>query len=207
VSSFAARVLSCVALICAATPSAVAGFTGAYAGGYLANTKGQSDWSGVSRPELSPTGTSAGVLAGVMFDAGLLAAGIEADLSYTGASDTSLCADPLFSCKVDLDFAGSLRARAGTSVGPALVYGTAGVAFRGVSTTTTELIPSESSDFLLGWTMGAGAEISVLDRFRLGVEYRHSAYADASEISPSVSPGDFGLTVDEVYFRVTLPLQ
>jgi outer membrane immunogenic protein len=142
-----------------------------------------------------------------MFDAGLLAFGVEGDLTYTDASDTSLCADPLFSCAIDLDFAGSLRGRAGTSVGPALVYATAGVAFRGITTTTTELIPTENSDFLIGWTAGAGAEFSVLDRFRLGVEYRHSAYMEANQISAAVSPGDFGLTVDEVHLRLTLPLK
>lgn len=188
-------------------PSAHAGFTGAYVGAYAGQTKGTSDWSGVSRPDLTPSGASAGVLAGVMFDAGLMAVGVEADLTYTDASDTSLCADPLFSCDLDLDFAGSLRARAGTGFGPVLVYGTAGLAVRGVTTATTELIPTEESDFLIGWVAGIGAEFSVLERFRLGVEYRHSAYSEAHEISADVSPGDFGLTVDEVHVRLTLPLK
>jgi outer membrane immunogenic protein len=199
--------IAAAAALASAHVPAQAGFTGLYAGGYVAHTKGTSNWSGAARPDLSPSGKSAGILAGAMFDAGLLAVGVEGDLTYTDASDTSLCADPLFSCKVDLDFAGSLRGRAGTTLGPALLYGTAGVAFRGVSTATTELIPNESSDFLVGWTAGAGAEISAFGRFRVGLEYRHSAYGEASEISPSASPGDFDLTVDEVHFRVILPLQ
>lgn len=70
---------------------------------------------------------------------------------------------------------GSIRGRLGVEAGPALVYGTAGVAgtrLKGSDATSSDTRNS------LGLTAGAGAETMVTDNIFARAEYRYTDYQD-----------------------------
>ena len=98
---------------------------------------------------------------------------------YTGAyNDPSKTASSLFSH--ESDWYGTLRGRLGYATGNFLAYGTAGLAYGGISTDASYQVKNGntslggwdgSSDTLaLGWTAGAGLEYG-FDRWSLGLEY------------------------------------
>ncbi len=81
-----------------------------------------------------------------------------------------------------IEWAGSLRARVGFSAGRALLYGTGGVAFASVEMQASSFgspILSQS-DTTIGWTLGAGAEFALDDRWSIRSEYRYTDYGETS---------------------------
>jgi outer membrane immunogenic protein len=88
------------------------------------------------------------------------------------------------------DWMASVRARLGVAWQRVLFYGTGGVAFAGSSVNTgfvytppagaTFVLPpptgANSSQVLMGWTAGGGAEWSIDNDWSLGAEYRHSDF-------------------------------
>lgn len=155
---------------------------------------------------LSPEGPSAGFLAGYNWVSDGFVVGAEGNISFTNFSDSGECDNPLFDCTVDVNMLGSLRGRAGVAVGDALVYATGGLAFSVIQLGSNEFSAPEQSQALLGWTLGAGAEFQLGQGLRLGVEYRHSNYGDADELTPNARFRDFDLDSDEVSVRLSIPL-
>lgn len=80
----------------------------------------------------------------------------------------------------ELDWQGSIRARAGIDAGTFLPYLTAGVAFAHMNhTISIEDGPVDEGDAsFVGWTAGAGVEMAVADNISLNVEYRYSDYGE-----------------------------
>lgn len=104
-----------------------------------------------------------------------------------------------------IDYLGTVRARVGTLVSPAiLAYATAGLAYGGVSAgtfimQTNQPFPpaffssGQVSDTRLGWTAGVGAEWMFLQRWSVKAEYLHYdlgrvTYADSPLIFPVSGP-------------------
>ncbi len=112
--------------------------------------------------------------------------GIEGDIEdssihgSSGASTFPGDAGAVAAVQDKLDWFGSVRGRIGYSFGPALLYGTGGVAFGGVKETIslavsdegTSQFSSAKSQTLTGYTVGAGVEYMFYPSVSLKVEYQ-----------------------------------
>jgi outer membrane immunogenic protein len=127
--------------------------------------------------KLNGTGVLGGLQVGYNFQRGAWVFGVEGDgqgtslrgsstltgafpLNGTGLTDP---ASTVYSGSGRINWLATLRGRVGVTVGPALVYATAGAAFGGVQTATNivgpvNAYPASSGPNRSGWTAGAGAE-------------------------------------------------
>jgi outer membrane immunogenic protein len=184
---------------------AMASWTGTYVGLYAGQAQTEAELN-AALPNLSFDGATVGVLAGAMFAAGPIALGVEGDLNYIDGSSDVGCSLGSFSCEVSMDFAGSVRVRAGVPLGPVLAYATAGVAFRNITSSSEGIIPTEDDEFLTGWTAGAGAEAAILGQVRIGVEYRHYEFGAGNDLASISLPNEYDFTADEIHVRLMIPL-
>lgn len=196
-------------LLCAALlPAANAGmeWSGSYLGVYGGYVDAGSQWDATAAAgeTLTPEGGTLGVFFGMNWEQNGLLLGGEANVAFTDFGETDDCANPVFECTLDVNWLGSLRGRAGFAIDNVLLYGTGGVAWSVIQTSTDEPGNPAETQALLGWTAGAGVEIALPEGVRLGVEYRHSDYGDAGALSPSF--GGFDLDTDEVTVRLSVPL-
>jgi outer membrane immunogenic protein len=145
-------------------PAATGQWGGAYAGGAASYNFGRFNDNGFDDKALGGH-----VFGGYNVQQGQLVYGGEADLGYSGNDNVS------GGVKTEQGVNGSLRGRIGVEAGPALVYGTAGVA-----ATRIEGSDATSSDTRnsLGLTAGAGAETMVSDGIFARAEYRYTDYQD-----------------------------
>ncbi|TGQ67127.1 porin family protein, partial [Mesorhizobium sp. M8A.F.Ca.ET.207.01.1.1] len=94
--------------------------------------------------------------------------GAEADLGYNGVKGDSAG----IHAKGGLE--GSLRARLGYSVTPEiLLYGTGGLAAKNQKI-TDDVLGTNESKAMLGWTAGVGTDIKITDNVFGRVEYRNT---------------------------------
>jgi outer membrane immunogenic protein len=146
-------------------------------------------------------GALAGVQAGYNVQFGTFVAGLEADISWTNVEGDALFSAPdrfLFpgaltntAVQSDLDWLGTLRARAGVTVDRALFYVTGGAAVGEVKNTFSIAIPgapaplgpyfspkwsTRGSEW--GWTIGAGVEYALTNNISLKAEYLYYDLAD-----------------------------
>jgi outer membrane immunogenic protein len=137
---------------------------GAYVGGAAAYNFGRFNNSSFNDEAIGGQ-----LFGGYNVQQGQLVYGGEADLGYSGNDNTS------GGVNTEQGVNGSVRARLGVEAGPALVYGTAGVA-----ATRIEGSDATSSDTRnsLGLTAGAGAETMVTDSIFARAEYRYTDYQD-----------------------------
>jgi outer membrane immunogenic protein len=124
--------------------------------------------------------------AGYDFDFGNgMVLGVVGDMSWSGM-DGDICVED-GGCDGSLDdsygfaeinWIATVRARAGFSTGPALFYGTGGLAIADAEASATFIEgpadPRRSdSNTHLGWVIGAGAEYRMNENMSLGAEYLH----------------------------------
>lgn len=106
----------------------------------------------------------------------------------------------------DINWLGTVRARAGFTTGSMLIYGTGGLAVGeaegGLTFIEGGADPARSdSNTHLGWVIGAGAEFKITDNMSLGAEYLHVDLGreDYTFRGPNVDVlSDSDLTVDIV---------
>lgn len=80
---------------------------------------------------------------------------------------------------VGSDWLASIRARAGYAIDRALIFGTGGVAFTGVSANTSiGPIDLSASETYTGWTLGAGVDYAFTDNWVGRLEYRYYDFGD-----------------------------
>jgi outer membrane immunogenic protein len=140
-------------------------------------------WSWVSKSTAKPSGIAGGVQAGYNWQTRQFVLGAEADFQRSGADDRFAAwqfSNPWF---------GTLRGRAGITMGPVLLYGTLGLAYgtlraQSVPTGVTETKPA------LGWVGGAGAEIALMSNWSARVEY---LYVDLGDRPYSVTGMNHGI--------------
>jgi outer membrane immunogenic protein len=144
---------------------------------YLALAPGVPGAVGVSND-----GFIGGAQAGYNYQIGAFVIGAEADIQYSDLKSTGVVAADLAtsSVKRDLNWFGTVRARAGYAVDRLLVYGTGGLIYgetkldntitgNGIANGT--FWTGSKSDTAVGWTVGAGAEYAITNNFTAKVEY------------------------------------
>jgi outer membrane immunogenic protein len=139
------------------------------------------DGDGAEFGTIAPEGFTGGVQAGVNVQHGSMVFGIEAGLGgadYSGESEETIDGVAT-TASTSVDWYGTLGARAGVAVGPALIYGTAGLAAGGLHGTIEAIGPGDeyglletSEDAALGYTVGAGVEYKVSDQVSLVGAYQ-----------------------------------
>lgn len=143
-------------------PVATGNWGGAYAGGAANYNFGR-----FTDSKFDDRAFGGSLYGGYNVQQGQLVYGGEADVGYSGNDNST------GGVKTKQGVNGSLRGRIGVEAGPALVYGTAGVAaarLKGSDATTSDTRNA------LGWTAGAGVETMVTDTISARAEYRYSDF-------------------------------
>jgi outer membrane immunogenic protein len=161
-----------------------------WAGPYLGGTVGY-EWGEVSNNPTRPSGLAGGVEAGFNWQHGNFVYGGEADFQFSGADDTFApwqFSNPWF---------GTLRGRAGVAIGNVLVYGTAGLAYGGLTADTAANLSESHASF--GWVAGGGAEVGFTPHWSAKAEW---LYLDLADRSYSVTGTSNGLAANLVRLGV-----
>ena len=173
-----------------AHPAAGYDWTGPYAGVSAGSTWGGQHWDTNAEPDFA--GVLAGGQAGYNYQTGKFVWGIEGDAGLSNARGAKACPNQplLFSCQDDVGALGSLTGRFGYTWGRALFYTKGGWAF-GEVTAGTSLnfinIPvpgamnvAQSTSWESGWTVGAGMEYALTDRWSAKAEYMHYEFPQST---------------------------
>ncbi|HET7715817.1 MAG TPA: outer membrane protein [Bauldia sp.] len=145
-------------------PAPAFSWTGGYAGGLVGYEWGGADVK--NGPSLDPDGWMGGVFGGYNFQtSNMFVVGLEGDITLSGAEDKG------GGVKVENNWNGTIRARAGIAVNRFLIYGTGGLAVGNVKVSTGGT--SDSSTHA-GWTIGAGIEAAFSDSVIGRLEYRYT---------------------------------
>lgn len=136
---------------------------GAYVGGKLTH-----QWGKVKQgKDYDATGFGGGVYTGYNVQNGQIVYGGEVDLNYSGIDKT------YGKVNSEQGLNGSLRARIGYDLSPALVYATGGLAATNMEASDKT---SDKSKTLLGATIGAGVETKITESITARTEYRFTNY-------------------------------
>jgi outer membrane immunogenic protein len=148
--------------------------------------------------------------------------GLEADFQGTGQSSNHSFTCPAGVCTgaalpvtltQQLDFFGTVRARAGLVVTPTvLLYATGGLAYAQVDSNTTLVGANRTPNYIPGWTVGGGVEAAMGGGWSAKVEYlyldlgRVSGVSSSAIVSPSGVPliGSFNSRVTDNIVRAGL---
>ena len=161
-----------------------------WAGFYLGATLGY-EWGKVDNNPTRPTGVEGGIGAGYNWQMGQFVAGVETDISVSGASDTFApwqFSNPWF---------GTTRGRAGVVLGNVLIFGSAGLAYGSLTATTPGTLSETRSS--LGWAAGLGAEVGFMPHWSAKAEW---LYLDLSDRAFTVTGTSNGLTANLIRLGV-----
>jgi outer membrane immunogenic protein len=180
----------------------------------------------ISNAKESPSGPLGGAQLGYNWQFGRFVLGVEADADAAAVQYKAFVSAnaPNFStsqaaAKSELDYFGTLRARAGYSFGRFLVYGSGGFAFGGVRDrlsltnvngasfgNATATASGNSNETATGWTAGAGLEVALTPQWSLKTEYLHLDLGSAtlteaanSSVPGAGASGSASLTVHHEY--------
>ncbi|TPM20778.1 outer membrane protein [Mesorhizobium sp. B2-3-5] len=158
-------------------PMTAPGFdwTGYYAGLQAGYGWGQSDITGTGGGALSSPDIDGGFVGGHIaglwqFDQAVI--GAEAELNYSSIDGTAE-PEPGNVFGTDIKWFGSMNAKAGYAMDRVLVYGIGGVAFAGVDTSQAAGPAFSNTRTNVGWTVGAGVDYALTDKFVVGAQYRY----------------------------------
>lgn len=154
------------------------GFYAGVSGGYAWGSTTNSPALAGGQASNNSAGWSLGGQAGYNMDMGGFVLGGEADLQWASIGYNEPIAGGTFEAKTD--FFGTVRGRAGVTVGQVMPYATGGLAFgRGVAQESTGVITSQSANHF-GWTAGLGLEAQATANISIKAEY---LYVDLGEQS------------------------
>ncbi|HEY4143008.1 MAG TPA: outer membrane protein [Pseudolabrys sp.] len=145
---------------------------------------------------MSSGGWLGGGQLGVNWQTGALVFGLEADLQKTSQSETAcvlVCFDTAhLNLDEKLSWFGTARARLGFAQGPALFYGTGGLAFGKTELTAEKLFittvgPDTVSSTKTGWTLGAGVESALAGNWSVKAEYLYVDLGNISLTQPDIA--------------------
>ena len=174
-------------------------WSGFYAGVYAGYGSGEATATTLgSSIDIPLDGALAGVTVGVNMQDDQIVYGLEADFGWSGLTGSTECLNPFFTCTGDINWSGSVRGRLGYAFDSVLLYGTAGLAFaEGAASvdpdgaTTTGFF----SDALIGWTVGAGAEVALSSDISLKAEYAYTDYGTLTAEAGTIATADTTLDV------------
>ncbi len=144
-------------------------WTGFYAGGAV----GYGFFDAKDRPPMGnggpdPDGVMGTAFAGANFQTGQFLLGVEADISGGDLKESRDWLTPL-----EINYVGTLRGRAGFSMGDMLLYATGGFAYSRM--TATHSIPVVSArEVYVGWTVGGGIDLNAGEKWFLRAEYLYT---------------------------------
>jgi outer membrane immunogenic protein len=157
-------------------PPAVYNWSGLYAGANVGY-----EWGKVGGSGTEPSGAVGGLQAGYNWQSGQFVFGAETDIQISGAEDT------FAPYKFSNPWFGTLRGRAGYAVNNVMFYGTAGLAYGGM---TGEIAGLDENKTHVGWTGGLGMEVGFNRNWSAKVEY---LYMDLGDRVYSITGVDNGL--------------
>ncbi len=144
-------------------------WTGFYAGGAV----GYGFFDAKDRPPMGnggpdPDGVMGTAFAGANFQTGQFLLGVEADISGGDLKESRDWLTPL-----EINYVGTLRGRAGFSMGDMLLYATGGFAYSRMK--ATHSIPVVSArEIYVGWTVGGGVDLNAGEKWFLRAEYLYT---------------------------------
>ncbi|MXQ12450.1 outer membrane protein [Microvirga makkahensis] len=154
----------------------------------------------VGGTDFDTDGFVGGVHAGYNVQFGSFVVGLEGDIEAAGIDgdrtfNDVLVAGDAFTTSTDINFQGSLRARAGVAFDRALVYATGGLAFANFENTYSynngagTIVTEDFDDTQWGWTIGAGVEYAFTNNLTARVEYRYTQFDNFDNESTLVAGG------------------
>lgn len=122
--------------------------------------------------------------------------GVEADIDGANLGGIGPCANSAFTCRTQIDWLASVRARAGVDFGRFIAFGTGGIAFTDTKHDTVPgFVGFADTANRTGFVVGAGIEMHVARNFTVGVEGLYYDFGDA---------GLLGGTADRVEVDVSV---
>jgi outer membrane immunogenic protein len=105
--------------------------------------------------------------------------------------------------KVKQDWEASLRGRVGYRMEGVMPYATAGITYASFETQYRQLaLPFISGDSqAVGWTIGAGVDVPVNDRWTAVAEYRYTDYGDNIDAMGTID-GPYDISSNQLYLGV-----
>lgn len=198
------------------------GIAAGYARGEMTISAGDLNAAGISASAvangIADNSSAIGFLGGQNFQLGFLVWGWEADWSkqrngvsagFTGS--IAPFGSVSGSLSADLDWTSSLRARAGITLGDALIYGTAGIALARTSgnlrfSAMGSTLHYGDAAFLTGWAFGGGVEYQFAPSWTLRAEVIHTHIGD-SIFSLSSDAVPLASSIDLLSIRAGLALR
>lgn len=173
-------------------------WTGIYVGAFVGGTAGTVDWTsqyddealGASpEGEFDVDGWLGGVAIGANLQTGIFVLGVEGDIAWADISGEGEIEGSSSVASLNVDYVGTVRARAGVAFDSVLLYATGGFAYAGGTIGISELdgtLDASADTTFTGYAVGLGAEVAVTDNISIKGEYLYTA-----------------LTADEVVFSTT----
>ncbi|MBO0742600.1 MAG: acyloxyacyl hydrolase, partial [Hyphomicrobiaceae bacterium] len=160
----------------ATTEGPLSEFSGPYIGAFAGAKFENADWLNFSGGATAYDFAWGG-FAGYLWQSGRGVFGIETDASPLKTSLSTGCIGPAIDCRMEVDGTYSVRARFGWVFGPALLYGTAGLAIApwrmSIKNPTTAVEFAGSSSTAFGVAVGAGTEVQLAPHLGLRAEIMH----------------------------------
>jgi outer membrane immunogenic protein len=164
-------------------------WTGLYVGAFVGAASGTVEWEGdyADTPLVAPDasgdfdvdGWLGGLTAGANFQTGSFVLGLEGDIGWADISGEGAIDGSSSIASLNVDYLGTLRARAGVAFDSVLLYATAGFAYAGGSIGISDLdldgVDGEEDATFTGWTAGVGAEVAITDNISVKGEYLYTA--------------------------------
>ncbi len=159
-------------------------WTGFYVGINGGGGFGHTDWTYVVGGNQAGHNTSGGLIGGTVgynYQIQNWVLGVEGDWDWANVKGSTNCPNPAFSCESKLTSLGTLRGRAGLtlgSTGNVLLYGTGGWAWGrlNIQTVNAAVGTNGSSTTPNGWTLGGGAEWGFLPNWSAKLEYLYVGF-------------------------------
>lgn len=134
--------------------------------------------------DIGTDGWVGGAFGGFNMQNGQFVYGVEGDINYSGIEGSNAG----FEARSRVD--GSVRGRAGVAVtDDILLYGTAGVAAESLRI-TDEVSGARDSNTMLGYTVGAGADVKLTEDVFARAEYRYTDYGSEEFTLPGVGTAE-----------------
>ncbi len=179
------------------------GLYGGVVAGYGTGTVNYPPVGAIAGQTVSVGGGLAGLSAGHNAQWDMFVLGIEGDVAVANPAGTTNAVG--FSITSTVNWIGTIRARAGVAVDSVFLYTTAGLAAGAVTTQLAGfagVTPYTTNHF--GWTVGAGAEVSVTESVSLKAEYAYNVFNSQNIPANALFPGATASTVDANFHTVKL---
>jgi outer membrane immunogenic protein len=168
--------VSPMSLVTFAPPAGATSWSGSYFGGltgYVWGDGRHTEVGGGSDGNFDFDGWTAGLRAGYDWQAGGFVYGLVTDFSLADAEDRGEALDNRIDLeRIGVDYLGTIRARAGFTLGSSLIYATGGAAYAGLDLYDDG---DNSTKGMWGWTAGGGLETFIGANQSISLEY---LYAD-----------------------------